>query len=116
MSVLQKALEEKGLKIEGDVLPAGQRTCKVFKGLISAVRAAEAKMEDELGNSQRELNDSLRRNNDLINKVHQLEGELVQYRLKERLGQPAYEKLTSAERRNVLAAVATNGDSDSDDE
>jgi arginine utilization protein RocB len=107
MSVLQKALTEVGMSLEGDKLPKDQRTQKCFQRVIAAIRAAEAEVMDRLSQAERELNEALRVDMQLQERVRVLEAENLQHRLKARLGE--IESLTTADRTQLLALSAPNG-------
>jgi hypothetical protein len=100
MSVIAKGLKKAGMKMEGDVLPPEQRTVKAFKRLISAMRAVEAEVLDEKSQAERQLNESLHKNLELHEENERLRVQLLQYRLKEGLGQ--IDALTTNDRTKLL--------------
>ena len=102
MSVIQKALAQENLKLEGDTLPADQRTCRVFKRLIAAVRAAEAEVMDELDKARKQTTEALRQNLILHEKLRQRDAEVAAFRLVKEMG--LIEGLSGADRKKLLAA------------
>lgn len=100
MSVLQKALDDCGLQLEGDKLPKKQRQQRVFQRVIAAIRAAEAKTIDDLAASEREANEAHKRNLELLERVRELEAQLLRSRLKE--GMEQIQGLTMNDRSKLL--------------
>jgi hypothetical protein len=105
MSVVAKALKDAGLNLVGDSLPPKDRKVKTFQRLIAAMRACEADVQDQLSESERQLNNSLQATLELQGRVHALEGELLKLRLEKSLNDVA--SLTTADRQKVLAAAPT---------
>ncbi len=104
MNVLQTALKKSGVKLEGDALPAEQRTVKTFKKVIAAVRAAEADMSDQLFDVQGQLNKTLKDNFQLHERIRELENELIALRLTQRMSD--IDSLTVADRAAMLECVS----------
>jgi hypothetical protein len=100
VSVIAKGLQDAGLSMTADTLPPDQRTVKTFRNLISAMRAAEAEVLGRLDDSRAQLNEALRKNLELHERVRVLEAELLKYRLKEGLDHVA--SLTTGDRAKLL--------------
>lgn len=100
MSILQKSLAKEHIELLGDALPKSQRTVKVFRGLMAAIRAAEAELMDHLSRAERELNESLRHNLELQERVRVLEGENLRHRLKQNLDEIS--ALTTGDKTKLL--------------
>jgi hypothetical protein len=100
MGVIQTALEKSGLTMEGDRLPKNERTVKTFQRLIAAMRAAEAEVIQSLSQSERQLIESLRINQELQERCHRLENETKTMRLKEKLER--IESLSIEDRAKLL--------------
>jgi hypothetical protein len=109
MSALDKGLEKVGLTLDdGNALPKDQRTVKVFRRLIAAVRAAEAEVADQRSEAQVRENEARARENESLQKVLSLQAEnerlrveLRNFRLKEGLERVA--ELSVHERSRLLA-------------
>ena len=100
---IDKALAKTGLTLEGDSLAKENRNVKTFKRLISAIRAAEAAVQDDLSRSQVELTDSLRKNLEQKEQIHLLQTELQKLKLKEQLEGM---DLTTANRQQLLEVTS----------
>lgn len=100
MSIITQAAKEVGLKIEGDALPKGSRTVKCFQRLIGAMRAAEAEVQDRMGEAERELNHALQRNLELQERNRVLENKLREQMIRERLGE--IESLSVADKTKLI--------------
>lgn len=108
---IDKHFERKGVVLtEDNSLPAGQRTQKNVKRVIAAVRAAEAEFNDELRESNSRCREWMERANEYIERCHQLEGEMLKYRMRERLSEPSYEKLTTEDKQRLLEASGSNSE------
>jgi hypothetical protein len=103
MSIVEKACREEGLKLVGDMLPKDKRQVKVFQRLIAAVRRAEAEMQDVLSASERQTNDSLRREILKDDRIRFLEAKLLQVEMKSRLDD--IQALTAADKTRLLEAA-----------
>ncbi len=103
MSVIDAALKEVGIKLNGDTLPKGERTVKAFRRLIAAMRSAEAVVIDDLSAAQNETNVALKLQVELQERCHHLERLVAKYELTERLG--AIDALSTAD-RNLLLEVS----------
>lgn len=102
--IIEKALKNAGLTMEGDTLPKKDRKVKTFQRLIAAVRAAEAAVLDDDSASKRALNESLQQTLLLQERVHTLESELRKYKFSERLQEIG--SLTTADRTKLLDVAA----------
>lgn len=103
-SVLDRALKETGLKLEGDKLPKGRRQQRVFQQLISHLRAAESEVRDTLSSSERELNEALQQNIELQERVRILENENMRFRLAQKFSE--IESLTVSDKTKLLEVAA----------
>lgn len=100
MSVIERGLKRAGLTLRGDALPPEQRTVKTFQLLMAELRVAADEQQDRLNDAERQLNEALRQNLILQERLHALEDELRRYRLKEGLG--AIDALTLSDRAKLL--------------
>jgi|SRR5215469_13858263 len=102
MGIVENALKREKLKLHADALPKEQRTVKCFQRLIAAMRAAEAEVQDRLGDSERQLNEALRENLTLHERIRVQDAELLRLRLKDHMEQiPA---LTVSDKTKLLEA------------
>src|SRR5215831_5102780 len=87
--ILEEALKEANLELYRDALPADQRTVKVFAHLIKELRKAEAVLlkeyQDRAQKAEREANEALKENLRLQQVIQQKDGELLKYRLMDRM-------------------------------
>ena len=98
---IEKHLGMRGIELaEDNSIPKDQRTQKVFKRIISAVRAAEAEANDEIRESNQSLRVAQSQVIELQARVNLLESELRRYKVSERLQD--IEKLTVADRQKLL--------------
>lgn len=108
---IEKHFERQGIKLtEDNTLPPGERTCRMFKRVIAAVRAAEAESNDELRSEARLRATAQEQVIALQHEVQQLRAELAQARLAKRL--ESIESLSTAERKLLLEGPANEGDGD----
>ena len=98
---IDKHLEARGVTLADDnTLPQGQRTQKVVKRVIAAVRAAESEFNDEL----RVANDRCRTAQaeviELQRRLAQVENELKKQRVKELVTQ--FDAISIADQRRLI--------------
>src|SRR5262245_34986591 len=100
MGIIENALKREKFKLHADALHKEQRTVKCFQRLIAAMRAAEAEVQDRLGESERQLNEALHENLILHERIRQQDAELLRLRLKDKMEEiPA---LTVADKTKLL--------------
>ena len=102
---IDKHIKENGIELtEDNTFPLKQRTQKMVKRLIAAVRAAEAEFNDEL----RDANDRCRQSQDEVIKLQRkcwaLENELKKFKIKEKLLE--YDNLTTADKTRLIEATS----------
>ena len=109
MSLVEKSVARAGMgPLVADTLPAKPRGVKSLQRLIAALRATEAEVQDRLSASERDLNNALRQNLALAERVRLLEAENLQHRLKSRLGE--IEALSSSDRTRLLEVSRSGQD------
>ncbi len=104
MSIVEKACVKAGVALTADTLPKEQRTVKVFQRLIAAMRAAEAAVQDQLGEAERRWNESLEERIALQDRIHKLENELLRHRIKDHVNQ--LDSLTVGDKTKLLEISA----------
>jgi len=97
---IDKALAKEGLQLQGDSLPKEQRNVKTFKRLIAAIRACEASVQDDLSIAQRQLNDVLRENSELRERLYSMEQHARKQRVSEALN--GIESIPVSEKTKLL--------------
>jgi len=98
---IDKHLEARGVQLaEDNSLPAGQRTQKVVKRLIAAVRAAEGEFNDELKDANERCRKAQAKVIELQEALRAANEELRKYRV-QKVMEPM-EHLTVNDRRKLL--------------
>jgi hypothetical protein len=100
MGIVETACKREKMKITADTLPREHRGVRAFQRLIAAVRAAEAEMQEHLSKSERSLNEALQKTLEMAERIQELEGQLLQYRLRDKLDQVP--SLTVADKQRLL--------------
>lgn len=99
---IDKHLEERGITLADDnSLPQGQRTQKVVKRVIAAVRAAESEFNDELRDANERCRKAQEQVIHLQDALRSCNEELRKYRVKETM--QTIESLTVTDQRKLLA-------------
>jgi len=103
MSIIQDALKREKLTLEADALPPDQRTVRVFRRLIAAIRAAEAEVHSRLGTAEAKLNEALEREIGKDARIHFLEALLMKQQVQAEMD--TMEKLSTVDKARILAAT-----------
>lgn len=99
---IDKHLEARGIELADDnSLPPGQRTQKVVKRVIAAVRAAESEFNDELRDANERCRKAQEQVIQLQDHLRACNEELRKYRVKETM--QTIESLTVTDQRKLLA-------------
>jgi phytoene/squalene synthetase len=99
---IDKHLEARGVQLSDDnTLPKEQRTQKVMKRVIAAVRAAESEFNDELRDANERCRTAQARVIELQEALRAANEELRKYRVKETI--VSMESLTIADQRKLLS-------------
>ena len=98
---IDRHLEARGVQLSDDnSLPAGQRTQKVVKRVIAAVRAAESEFNDELKDANERCRQAQAQVIQLQDALREANAELRKYRVKDTMAQ--IESLSVADQRKLL--------------
>lgn len=104
---IEKEFEKRGIQLADDnSLPKGQRQQRMFKRVITAVRAAEAESNDQLRDANERCREAQSQVIQLQDENQRLKQELMKIRLERTLHGDEYGKLTVSDRDRLLEASA----------